>query len=582
MFAAAATICGADLIQPIVGCQRVFFGPQSQQRIACQCNATHCDSLRFEWPQDGRGYLRALSDKSGRRFELSRIADRTPDDVGQSITEPEPETEPDYLVRLEVNTRLQQVLGFGGAFTDSASQNIGLLSEPVQKRAIDDYFGEHGLDYNMGRLPIAGTDMSSHPYSYDDLPSGQVDLELRHFRLQPEDLIFKIPLIRRINRLRQQRRRHSSGDSQLDPLKLVAASWSAPAWMKSNKHLVQGRLLGNSSGAPFYNAYARYVLRFLEEYERRNISMWALSPQNEPHTPKRTGPKTINFNSNNFEPEEMADYLEHSLIPTLIGANRMGPAERRLRLLLWDDTTDGLGAYQRMALRSPLVSEHLAGLALHWYSQGLRETPYEDLYAIRRHLPARYFMLSTEASFIGKPQPGNWERGQRYARDIIEHLRAGSVAWIDWNLALNTSGGPTWSANILDSAMLVDLERQLYYKNPMFYAIGHVSRFIRPGSHILHSSIESARLGQQTNNITVVAAELEADQLDGDEDDENDHNEGGATKSLARKMAFVALNRASNNCSIRLELVGCKLKAGQKPLVLELPANSITSLAFLC
>lgn len=553
-----------NLIGPIESCERVYFGEAGQHRIACQCNATHCDSLKFEWPRDARKYLRALSTKTGARFELSEIiVDEAAAAPAPARQQDQPAVIVDYEVKVEVNKRLQQVLGFGGAFTDSASQNIGLLEERVQRRAIEDYFGRQGLDYNLGRLPIAGTDMSTHPYSYDDLPEGELqDLELRHFRLQPEDLIFKIPLIRRINRMRMERRPCHSA-----PLKLVAASWSAPAWMKSNKHLVQGRLLGNSSGAPFYNAYARYVLRFLEEYERRNISMWALSPQNEPHTPKRIGPKMINFNSNIFEPEEMADYLEHSLIPALIRANRTRDGgEKKLELLLWDDTTDGLAQYQAMALKSRVIGEHVSGLALHWYSQGLRETSYEDLREIRRKLPAKYFMLSTEASFIGRPQPGNWERGQRYARDIIEHLRAGSVAWIDWNLALNTSGGPTWSANILDSSMLVDLSRQLYYKNPMYYAIGHVSRFIRAGSHILRTTVEPTNTAAE--NVTLVAAELE--------------QPGSRAAALARKIALVALNRAPVNCSIRLELAECKAKAGQEPLVLELPANSITSLAFVC
>jgi len=451
------------------------------------------------------------------------------------------------------------VLGYGGAFTDSATRLISGLPDKVRERALNDYFGERGLDYNMARLPIAGTDMSTRPYSYDDLPIGHQDFELKHFRLQPEDFEHKIPTIKRANEIRRER--------HLEPLKIMAASWSAPAWMKSNQHLVQGRLIGNSSGA-YYQAYARYLIKFMHEYKQYNISMWALTPQNEPHTPKRVGPMKINFNSVNFEPEEMADFLANNLVPSLMDANL---TPDKLKLFIWDDTLDGLLKYQQAALGAKNVRDYTLGLALHWYSQGLREISYKHLYEARRRLPARYSMISTEASFIGRPKPGNWERGQRYARDLIENLRAGSVGWIDWNLALDMEGGPTWSRNFLDAAMLVDLERQVYYKNPMFYALGHVSRFIKPGSHVLPTELrpfrpELAPTKYPSDELVAVAAELEEPAwLDG---------------VLRRRMALVALNRSNSSRRLEVKVRGCLAK--KQPLRLEMSAKSVTSLAFLC
>lgn len=569
----------AEPSRTVLGCHKALFGDTKENRIACRCNATHCDSLQFEWPSEGSIYLRVVSDLAGARFEQSLIKadrlERSPSSDGEVKCnlprEDKPSTgrrqQPDFIVDVQVNNRRQQVLGFGGAFTDSASQQILMLPEPVRNRLLADYFGENGLDYNMGRLPISGTDMSSRAYSYDDLPEGEQDLSLSQFRLQREDLEFKIPLIRQINALRAER--------QLEPLKLMAASWSAPAWMKSNQNLVQGQLRGNSSSGPYYQAYARYQVRFLDEYEHKHgIPIWALSPQNEPLSPKRVGPLKINFNSVNFKPEEMADYLEHCLVPELLRSNRTAD---KLMLYIWDDTLDGVNRYQQAALSGPLVRDYARGLALHWYSQGLREVSYRYLYDLRRQLPAKYALMSTEACFIGKPRPGEWARGQRYARDLLENLRVGSLGWIDWNLALNMSGGPTWSHNILDAAILVDLDGASYYKNPMYYALGQVSRFIRPGSHVLASQVRrpgvepgsgSSLADSLQHDITAAAAELEpsADQAN----------------QLQRRLALVLLNRGAERKRVQLRLADCLAKRDEPPLELTLSGHSITSLAFVC
>lgn len=56
------------------------------------------------------------------------------------------------------------------------------------------YYSEEGLEYNLGRVPIAGTDFSTHPYSYDDLPPGDEDPSLQNFALAEEDFLYKVHL----------------------------------------------------------------------------------------------------------------------------------------------------------------------------------------------------------------------------------------------------------------------------------------------------------------------------------------------------------------------------------------------------
>lgn len=46
-----------------------------------------------------------------------------------------------------------------------------------------------GIEYNLVRLPMACSDFSVRPYSYDDVPH---DYELKHFRLAEEDVKLKV------------------------------------------------------------------------------------------------------------------------------------------------------------------------------------------------------------------------------------------------------------------------------------------------------------------------------------------------------------------------------------------------------
>lgn len=57
-----------------------------------------------------------------------------------------------------------------------------------------------------------------------------------------------------------------------------------------------------------------------------------------------------------------------------------------------------------------------------------------------------------------------------FLRKDLEHWVTG---WTDWNLALNMEGGPNWVHNNVDSPVIVNAEKDEFYKQPMFYAMGH-------------------------------------------------------------------------------------------------------------
>lgn len=143
----------------------------------CVCNSTYCDSIPVEESLQPGYYQLYTTSKANLGFWS--VTGRFSNTIKDS----------DVTVLVQnVTTIYQTILGFGGAFTDAAGINLLRLSESAQKRLIEAYFGEEGLEYSLGRVPIGGTDFSTKPYTYCD----EEDSSLDKFALQQEDFLYKV------------------------------------------------------------------------------------------------------------------------------------------------------------------------------------------------------------------------------------------------------------------------------------------------------------------------------------------------------------------------------------------------------
>jgi glucosylceramidase len=87
-----------------------------------------------------------------------------------------------------------------------------------------------------------------------------------------------------------------------------------------------------------------------------------------------------------------------------------------------------------------------------------------------------------------------------------------TTGWTDWNLALDTEGGPNWINGFDDAPIIINSTSYEYYKQPLFYALGHFSKFLSPDSIRVHFS-EKTKLDKfettafvRPDNATVVIA----------------------------------------------------------------------------
>lgn len=92
---------------------------------------------------------------------------------------------------------------------------------------------------------------------------------------------------------------------------------------------------------------------------------------------------------------------------------------------------------------------------------------------------------------------------------FLQDLNHWVGGWIDWNLALNLTGGPNWSGNFVDAGIIVNEVDDEFYKQPMYYALGHFSKFVNRDSVRVRISPNAevnvqAIAFQTTDNRTVV------------------------------------------------------------------------------
>ncbi|XP_068628103.1 lysosomal acid glucosylceramidase-like [Battus philenor] len=454
--------------------------------IVCVCDAEYCDTITRESPEPGT-FVAYSSSNGGQRFEKSYGVVQSEDQATKNEDFDEDITSSlrnkfakarEVVLRVITSSTKQLIEGFGGSVTDAAGINWRKLSKGAQKQLIDTYFGPEGLEYNMIRVPIGGADFSTHPYTYNELPWN--DGGLTNYSLSPEDFSYKIPMIKMAEEAATKR------------IKITATTWSPPVWMKTNEKITGFGQIKRE----FYQTYADYQLRFIEEYDKQNVKIWAITTTNEPINGIIPA---VNFNSLGWFPTQLGQWV----------ANNLGPTIRNSRfnetlILAVDDQRYILPIWLRgMERGDPKSIEYIDGIAIHYYGNFV---PASVLTRIQNRYPNK-ILLSTEACEGPMPwdqnkvEAGSWARASRYIRSILEDLNNFVVGWIDWNLCLDENGGPNWADNFVDSPILVHGDSDEFIKNPMFYAMGHFSKFIPPGSVV----VEVSRLTVTTvPNIAVI------------------------------------------------------------------------------
>ncbi|XP_037040601.1 lysosomal acid glucosylceramidase-like isoform X2 [Bradysia coprophila] len=454
--------------------------------IVCVCTEEYCDTLENVDLIEKDDIVLVSTSMAGLRFEVTHskhgrrnsfIANSTKYGInimskGDALHPDESTDNLSNLLCMNIDVTVnrsityQTNVGFGGAFTGAVSHVMETIPKKLQNHVYRSYFSKtEGIGYTMIRMPIGGSDFDFVPWAHQESPVH--DASLSNF-LSLDKRDFK-----RISQLSDLK-----SAAGIDEIKFIGAAWSPPPWMKTNNDWT-----GLSTLKPeYYRTWAQYHLKFLELMADRGIHFWAFSTGNEPLN-GLVGWFFIHFMSLGWTASEQAIWVGEHLGPLLRNSSfkdvkLLGGDDQRFVMPYWFEQ---MNASHKDALR------YLDGFAVHWYWNDV--TPVVLLDDTHRLFPDK-FILNTESCIVDKlvgvfpmtfhgPLLGSWERAEQYAQSYIEDFTHWVVGWVDWNIVLDEAGGPNYVNGTVDAPIIVNTTaKNEFYKQPMFYAIGHFSRFI--------------------------------------------------------------------------------------------------------
>mgnify|MGYP001821031157 FL=1 len=447
----------------------------------------------------------------------------------------------------------QTLHGIGTSFTESSAFVLAHLSKEKRQEVMNNIYSEQGANFSLARTVIGATDFSVEgKFSYDDI---EEDKKLTHFSIAPDmdgfnkrkyagihDKKFDLlPMIKHALEIKSKQ-----GDSEL---KIIASAWTAPAWMKdiedwyqpgSEKNDYQGT--GGKLKKGYEKYYADYIIKYLQEYSKQGVTVWGITPVNEPLG------NNGNWESMHFSAESQRDFIKYSLGPALHESNNAD-----VKLLMFDHSRTDLEHWADVIYNDKEASKYIYGAGVHWYESTYKV--YEDVFdRVHDAFPGKA-IIHTEGTIddLGKDAPAGvtdperfkesgwfdnddfwwndnatdwaysvtWEGVDaedhpiytpvhRYARNIIVSLNHWVSGWIDWNIVLDKEGGPNHVGNYCGAPIMVDTATGHVYYTPIFYILSQFSRTIRPGDKAVEVS---TTLDTLDNDAIHASASLNSEKL---------------------------------------------------------------------
>ena len=368
-----------------------------------------------------------------------------------AIFERDPAAE-NRVINLYPEVEFQKIIGFGGAFTETSAYQFSRMSAKTKDKIVKLYFDpKAGLGYNFCRTHIHSCDFSLNRYTYVD----DEDKELKTFSVE-RDRKYILPFIKAAKK--------AAGKD----LWLFASPWSPPSWMKSNGDMCHGgRLLDE-----YYGTWAKYFVRYLQEYKKEGITFFGLTIQNEAIAWQT-------WESCVYTAKEEAVFVHKFLKPALKAAGFDD-----VKIMIWDHNKERVYERARDSFAVPGAKDDIWGVAFHWYSG----QHFDALELTHNAFPDKPLIL-TEFSVgerYGETAPAphtSWKGMSIYANELIGDFNHHMAAETMWNLLVDETGGPYHDRTGGSRAQIVvDPEKDEIFIEPTYYAIAHFSRFVKRGA----------------------------------------------------------------------------------------------------
>jgi glucosylceramidase len=356
----------------------------------------------------------------------------------------------DPYIDVDTTNTFQTIDGFGYTLTSGSAMVINALNAATKAALLKELFGNdaNSIGINYLRISIGASDLSASVYTYDDVPGGQTDLALANFSLAP-DMDNLIPLLKEILAINPA-------------IKILATPWSSPVWMKDN-----GSSIGGSLKPEYYDVYARYFIKYIQQMKAQGITITAITPQNEPLNPG-------NNPSLYMTAEQQLTFIKDHLGPAFQTAGIF------TKIIVYDHNCDRPD-YPLTILNDPAAKAFVDGSAFHLYAGDI-----SALSQVRNAHPDKNIYFTEQYTASNGDFGGDLKWHLKNV--IIGSMRNWSKTALEWNLANNASFEPhtPGGCNTCKGALTITSTVQ---RNVAYYIVAHASKFVPAGSVRIGSNI---------------------------------------------------------------------------------------------
>lgn len=348
-------------------------------------------------------------------------------------------------IEVDAGQTFQGMDGFGYTLTGGSAQHLLGMSAPARAALLRELFATGGTNIGVSylRVSIGASDLNARVFSYDDLPAGETDPEMERFDLGP-DRTDVVPVLKEILAI-------------APTLKILGSPWSAPVWMKTN-----GDTRGGSLKPEWYGAYARYFVKYVQAMKAEGIPIDAITVQNEPLHPGN--------NPSLYMPAaEQATFIKTALGPAFKGAGLA------TKIICYDHNADHPD-YPLTVLNDPEARPFVDGSAFHLYAGKI-----SALSQVHEAYPDKNLYFTEQ--WVGAPGNLRNDLAWHVSELIVGATRNWCRTVLEWNLSSNPQLTPHTDRGGCDRCLgAVTIDGDNVVRNPAYYIIAHASKFVRPGS----------------------------------------------------------------------------------------------------
>lgn len=398
-----------------------------------------------------------------------------------------------YTIKVQDDSVYQKWIGCGGCTNDASGWLIyKKLDFAGRDKLMHQFFDKKagiGMDWILHQMGSGDAAVINGGWwTYDDMPKGETDPELKHFSIANE-LDYILPMIKDARKINNN-------------LKIIGCPWTPPVWMKTSSFDTTGHnaYTYGQLRPEFYACLSNYFVKFIKAYQAEGIPVYGISIQNEP----LVEPGIKCWQGCKITPE----------IEAILIAKYFGPAFENnnisTKIYCFDHDWDQGMKYVSLIYNDKTANSYVSGSMWHHYN-GNPDT----MSKVHNKFPQKEIWFTEGCgSIYTKGHYGDYNSYEssflNFTWNEIHIIRNWSQTMMMYQIALDSTHGPAaLGSPPMNYAMVTINPNGTITYRPEYFVLGHVSKFVLPnasriGSNQFEGKIENVAFRNPDGSIVLI------------------------------------------------------------------------------